>query len=166
MAVTVCPAPTGVSVAVQLAVPALTVATHREREPDEKVTVPDGIVPAPVTAAEYVTAEPYTAAAGFASTLTDAIALPMTSSRVAEATWGTSVEASLTVTVTVPENATSGVPLTVPPGESDRPAGRAPGEIDQLYGAVPPEAVSTSEQNFPTVQERVAGGVMASLEVT
>jgi hypothetical protein len=49
---------------------------------------------------------------------------------------------SMTFTVKLVEPVLVGAPLMVPLGASERPAGRAPDTMLQVYGALPPEAVS------------------------
>ena len=59
---------------------------------------------------------------------------------------------SATCTVKLAAPAVVGVPLIVPVVElSARPAGRAPPVTDQLYGLVPPVAVSVCEYGVLTV---------------
>ena len=47
---------------------------------------------------------------------------------------------SLTCIVNVDVAAVVGVPDSVPPCDTDNPAGRVPDDTLQLYGGVPPEA--------------------------
>src|SRR6266700_1254414 len=58
--------------------------------------------------------------------------------------------ASVTCTVNVDEPAAVGVPLRLPPPESVRPAGSVPAESAQLYGDLPPAAVSAWLYVAPT----------------
>jgi len=58
----------------------------------------------------------------------------------------TGLLASLTWAVKLKVPAPVGIPLITPlPGFSDKPAGREPLAIDQVYGSVPPLAVNVAE---------------------
>ncbi|GAC1457328.1 MAG: hypothetical protein PVS2B3_08740 [Steroidobacteraceae bacterium] len=91
-------------------------------------------------------------------------------SAIVTVSWAVAVCAGLPESVTVnvmaaPTTATVGKPASVAfDAFSDSPAGRGP--LDQLYGAVPPEALSVAEYGLPVcptgsalvVSFRVAGG--------